>query len=230
MSRHDHLVDLIVKDLKTIHKDRKIYQHTTVEFNWFYQNTSDRDYLKNIPNTPDIVIVNEALNTVFVIEVGCSFDLYLDTCYLSKLLKYQPLVEAKHQLNYQCKLIILVFGSLGHVHNNVIKGLQLGGLQKKKAKKLAKFCSVSVIIGSMQIWKRRCFVYPWVLNVINLRTCECMLAMWTCHLANWLPKVSGFCFLLLVLWIQIKEKMCFLSNNIIRKLLYRELHFYKIII
>ncbi len=64
--------------------------------NWtgFNHNTSDRDYFKNIPNTPDIVIVNKALDTVFVIEVGCAFDLYLETCYLSKLLKYQPLVEA----------------------------------------------------------------------------------------------------------------------------------------
>ncbi len=79
------------------------------------------------------MIVNKALNTIFVIEVGCSFDMYLDTCYLSKLLKYQPLVEAVHQLDYQCKLITLVFGSLGHVHKNVIKGLQLGGLQKKQA-------------------------------------------------------------------------------------------------
>ncbi len=131
MSRHDHLVDLIVKDLKTIHKDSQIYQHTTVELNWLYHNTYDRDYFKNIPNTPDIVIVNKALNTVFVIEVGGSFDLYLDTCYLSKLLKYQPLLEAIHQLDYQCKLITLVFGSLGHVHKNVIKGLQLGGLQIK---------------------------------------------------------------------------------------------------
>ncbi len=160
VSRHDRLVDLIVKDLKTIHKDSQIYQHTTVELNWLCHNTYNRDYFKNIPNSPDTVIVNTALKTVFVIEVGCSFDLYLDTCYLSKLLKYQPLVEAIHQLDYQCKLITLVFGSLGHVHKNVIKGLQLGGLQKKQAKKLAKFCSVSAIIGSMQIWKRRCFVYP----------------------------------------------------------------------
>ncbi len=46
----------------------------------------------------------------------------------------------------------------------------------------------------MQIWKRRCFVYPSVLYVIHLRTSECMLAMCTCHLANLLPKVFGFCF------------------------------------
>ncbi len=68
-------------------------------------------------------------------------------------------VEAIHQLDYHCKLITLVFGSLGHVHKNVIKGLQLGGLQKKKAKRLAQFCSVSAIIGSMQICKRRSCVY-----------------------------------------------------------------------
>ncbi len=66
----------------------------------------------------------------------------------------------KARLQTVCKLITLVFGSLGHVHKNVTKGLQLGGLQKKQAKNLAKFGSVSAIIGSMQIWKRRCFVYP----------------------------------------------------------------------
>ncbi len=48
-SRHDRLVDLIVKDLKTIHKYSHIYQHTTVELNWFNHNTSDRDYFKTFP-------------------------------------------------------------------------------------------------------------------------------------------------------------------------------------
>ncbi len=145
--------------MKTIHKDRQIYQHTTVELNWLYHNTSDTDYLKKIPNTPEIVIVNKALNTVFVIEFGCSFDLYLDTCYLSKLLKYQPLVEAIHQLDYQCKLITLVFGSLGHVHKNVIKGLQLGGLGKKQAKKLAKFVQFQPLLGVCNM-ETKMFVYP----------------------------------------------------------------------
>ncbi len=44
MSRHDCLVDLIVKDLKTIHKDSQIYQHTTVELSWLCHNTYNRDY------------------------------------------------------------------------------------------------------------------------------------------------------------------------------------------
>ncbi len=67
------------------------------------------------------VSVSVSVCVCVVIEVGCSFDLYLDICYLSKLLKYQPLVEAIHQLDYHCKLMTLVFGSLGHVHKNVIK-------------------------------------------------------------------------------------------------------------
>ncbi len=88
------------------------------------------------------MIVSKALNALLVIEVGCSFDLYLDTCYLSKLLKYQPLLEAVLQLDYQCKLITLVFGSLGHVLNNVIKGLQLGGL-----KNLLNFVQFQPLLG-----------------------------------------------------------------------------------
>ncbi len=51
-------------------------------------------------------------------------------CMCVKLLKNQPLVEAIHQLDYQCKLITPVFGRLGHVHKNLIKGLA-----KKESKK-----------------------------------------------------------------------------------------------
>ena len=75
-------------------------------------------------------------------------------------MKYQPLVECIKSLGYNCQFIVLVFGSLGHVHRLVLRGLQLGGLQKIAAKRLAKYCSVSAVIGSLSIWKRRCFVYP----------------------------------------------------------------------
>ncbi len=88
MSRHDRLVDTLY--IKTVRFTSTLLFYST----GFNHNTSDRDYFKNIPNTPDIVIVIKALDTVFVIEVGCTFDLYLETCYLSKLLKYQPLIEA----------------------------------------------------------------------------------------------------------------------------------------
>ena len=115
----------------------------------------------NIPNAPDIIFINEISKSVVIFEIGCSFDLYMDTCFTSKLMKYQPLVECIKSLGYNCRFIVLVFGSLGHVHKLVLRGLQLGGLQKTASKRLAKYCSVSATIGSRAIWKRRCFVYPW---------------------------------------------------------------------
>ncbi len=72
-----------------------------------------------------------------------------------KLLKNQPLVEAIHQLDYQCKLISPVFGRLGHVHKNLIKGLA-----KKESKKTVLNFVQFQPLASMQIWTRRCFVYP----------------------------------------------------------------------
>ena len=39
---------------------------------------------------------------------------------------------------------------MGHVHKLVVRGLQIAGLLKRRAKQLAKYCSVSAIIGSAQ--------------------------------------------------------------------------------
>ena len=65
---HDRLVDLDAKYLQKVicGHDSKIYKHSTVQFNWFHHNTSDSDYFKDIPNTPDIVIVNEVMKPVCV--------------------------------------------------------------------------------------------------------------------------------------------------------------------
>ena len=69
-------------------------------------------------------------------QYGTHQSTEMDICYYFKLLKYQPLVDLNHQLGYNCKLITLIFVSLGHVHKNVVRGMQLGGLQKKEAKRL----------------------------------------------------------------------------------------------
>jgi len=44
------------------------------KLSWFHQNTSDSESFKNIPNTPDIVIVNEVMKSVCMFEVACCFD------------------------------------------------------------------------------------------------------------------------------------------------------------
>ena len=77
-----------------------------------------------------------------------------------KIVKYQPILEILRDLGYQCKLIVFIFGSLRHVHNRVFSGLRLAGLSSRKSKQLAKFCSISAVIGSLAVWRRRCFLYP----------------------------------------------------------------------
>lgn len=87
------------------------------------------------------------MNSVFIVEVGCCIDLCMDTCYYTKLLKYQPLMELISL--FSCRLMSaddsVGFG-LGHVCKNVVRGLQKRGLQKMGAIRLAKLCSVSAII------------------------------------------------------------------------------------
>ena len=69
--------------------------------------------IKNIPNTPDHVMIDEHNKAITIIEIGCSYDAYMDTCYASKLLKYQPLNNVLNNYGYSCKVIALIFGSFG---------------------------------------------------------------------------------------------------------------------
>ena len=61
VARHDRLVDLVAKELGKINQelDCKTFKHTAVKMNWFQHNVHDNDNLKNLANTPDIVIVND---------------------------------------------------------------------------------------------------------------------------------------------------------------------------
>src|SRR4029434_7208144 len=79
---------------------------------------------------------------------------------LRELTKYQPIVAKMRDLGYTCKMVVLIFGSLGHVHKLWVSVLRLAGLSKRQSKQLAKFCSVSAVIGSLAVWRRRCFLYP----------------------------------------------------------------------
>ena len=57
-------------------------------------------------------------------------------------------------------MVFTVFGNLGHVHKQVLRGLKLGELSKTNAKRLAKLRLISAITGSASIWRQRCHVYP----------------------------------------------------------------------
>ena len=138
-----------------------LYKHSTVKPSMFGLCDDDSSVFSNISaNTPDVVVVDESSREVLILEVGCTFDHSLEEAFLTKLLKYQQLKLTISQLGYRCELVVLIFGSLGHVHKLVVRGLQIAGLTKRKAKQLAKYCSISAIIGSRSIWRRRCFLYP----------------------------------------------------------------------
>ena len=61
-----------------------------------------------------------------------------------------------NQLGFSPKVIVLVIGSLGHVHRKFISDLTKISINKKEANMLTKSCSISAVIGSSKVWKTRC--------------------------------------------------------------------------
>ena len=162
IARHDRIVDITVNELRKAYGQSAIHTNKKVQLNWFthLNDNSLESVLKDSPNTPDIVVVDDLLKTIVILEVGCCFDMYMDLCFSEKMLKYQPLTHALTVGGYSTKLVVLIYGSLGHVHRLCVRGLQIAGLNKKNSKQIAKYCSVSAIIGSLHIWRRRCHLYP----------------------------------------------------------------------
>lgn len=53
----------------------------------------------------------------------------------------------------------LIFVSLGHIHRFAVRSLQIEDLTKTRTKELARFCSVSAVVGTPAVWIRRYFLY-----------------------------------------------------------------------
>ena len=156
IARHDRIVDLLAEHIiPCVSPLTKTYKNVCVSPRMFKLcNSGNNVFLNVAAKKPDIVVVDEDSREVTILEVGCAFDYSLEDAYLTKLLKYQPLRDIVVQLGYKCKVLVFIFGSLGNVHRLVVRGLQMAGLSKPRAKALAKFCSISAIIGSRHIWRR----------------------------------------------------------------------------
>ena len=162
VSRHDRVVDIISGDLPSLFpSDVSIYKNCIVKQGMFSRGVEEMSVFSDLNATrPDMLIIDESSMNVHIIEVGCCFDSTLEEAFLTKLVKYQPLVQQITGLGYKCQYLVLIFGSLGHVHRLAIRGLMMVGFTKARAKQIAKYCSISCIIGSRHIWRRRCCVYP----------------------------------------------------------------------
>ena len=72
-----------------------------------------------------LVFLDRNRREVLLLEIGCVYDLYMDIGLNDKIM-YQPILAKLSDLGYQCKLVVLIFGSLGHVHNLVFSGFSVG--------------------------------------------------------------------------------------------------------
>jgi hypothetical protein len=162
IAHHDRIVDLITKDIsKHFVLSVRMYKHSCVKPSMFYLCTENPEIFAHLSaNTPDVIVVNEGDKSVSILEMACTFDSSLEEAFMTKVIKYQPLLQTITELGYRCNLFVFIFGSLGHVHRLVVRGFQQLGMPKKAAKRLAKFCAISSTIGSRQIWRRRCYMYP----------------------------------------------------------------------
>ncbi len=109
----------------------------------------------NGSNKPDIVLFDQNSQQAFIVEISHPRDIYLDICFASKCLKYGQLADAFRTIGYKCLIVSLIISSSGIVHKNFTTGLKILGFSKPRAKDLAKYLSVSVMIGSHRIWRRR---------------------------------------------------------------------------
>lgn len=106
-------------------------------------------------NRPDVTVIDSDKREVFLVEFAVPFDAFIDRCYTGKFDKYMPLCIEINNLGYFCRVVVVVIGSLGMVHKKVVPGFQLLGMSRSTSKWLAKFLSVSSVIGSHKVWQLR---------------------------------------------------------------------------
>ena len=128
-----------------------------VQLSYFENNSQPTQVPTVFEHTrPDLCVVDHATRTCLIVEVPVPFDVFVNDCYQSRFNRYLPLCQAITEKGYDCKMIVLIVGSLGSVHCRFVSGLRLIGISTSRAKHIAKYCSVSAMTGSKIIWKQRC--------------------------------------------------------------------------
>ena len=103
----------------------------------------------------DLLLVNKAKKKAFIAEFSVSFDRFPNSCYQHKFNKYIELCNKCNELGYHTRIIVLIIGSLGLVHNKFENGVKVIGLTTSKAKAIARYVSVSAQILSHLYWSSR---------------------------------------------------------------------------
>ena len=110
-------------------------------------------FIDVVCNKPDILVIDRDSDSAYIIEVSHPYDAFINICYQSKFDKYIPLCNALASIGLHSSIIVLIISSSGLVHNRFVSGLKLVSLSR--AKDIAKYLSISVMIGSRRVWKKR---------------------------------------------------------------------------
>ena len=154
-TRHNRIVNIIASNLSQNNEDKCILVDQVVKQAHFLQESSGR-FADIQHSRPDICIIDYANGKCSIVEVATPYDPFLNDCYDSKFQKYIPLCQRIQETGFHCTVIVLVIGSLGSVHDRFCSGLKLLGLNTQRAKAVARYCSVSSMIGSFIVWRVRC--------------------------------------------------------------------------
>ena len=152
-ARYDRIVNHINEKIKKKHPQAEVVNKKIITGDLFDSRT-DFNIIQH--RKPDILIYDKQTMKAFIIEIAVPFDAFVDTCYKTKFNYYQPLNELiSLDTTYSCKTIIIVIGSLGCIHKRVTTGFKLLGFSTRKSKTIARYLSISAMIGSNIIWKMR---------------------------------------------------------------------------
>ena len=70
-----------------------------------------------------------ALMNIFnTVEFSVPFDRFIDLCYQHKFNRYIEIYNRCNKLGYHTRIIVLIIGPLGLVHNKFVNGLKVVGL------------------------------------------------------------------------------------------------------
>ncbi len=153
IDRHDRSVDHIHDELmkSPLYKEARFFKNKVINHNVIP--TLDISELRH--TKPDVLVLDDRNKVAFIIEVSHPIDAFFDSCYNTKFEKYMPLSMEITKAGYKCKVVTLIIGSLGYVHKRFVPGLKLLGLNQVRSKAIGRFLSVSSMIGSYRVWRRR---------------------------------------------------------------------------
>ena len=160
--RHNRIVDLIHEKIKNANNESTVLKDRVLTPGVFGDEPRPQFATQN--TRPDIVLIDRENKQVIITEVSIPFDCHSSTCYQEKFNKYFPLSLEINNMGYRTQIIVLVIGSLGHIHSKFVSGLLKNNVVKHEAKFLARYCAISAMIGSYKAWKSRCRLSPRVDN------------------------------------------------------------------